>query len=143
VAERSTPSIFCSAILPPPTISTFLPSSLRKTGYNDILSPPPMRHSPRRRIACDFGHLAACKERAQMRIVVTRKELTQVLAGVAREQVHTQQAFDGVGHFRRRAAVSDRTSETRVFAYDAAQTEVVGILHGAINLFSGEHTLIN
>src|SRR6476646_10471214 len=36
VAERSTASIFCSAIWPPPTIRTLWPSSLRKMGYRDI-----------------------------------------------------------------------------------------------------------
>src|SRR6185312_6406100 len=45
VAERSTASIFCSAMRPPPTISTLCPSSLRKIGYRDMAILP-LRAAP-------------------------------------------------------------------------------------------------
>src|SRR5216684_4097567 len=128
VAERSTASIFCSATAPPPTTSTFSPSSFRKMGYSDMASGLYSAwRSSGRRIALHRSDCFAGQERSQIVFRVPRKEPAQIFAGVALRRVAREQALNRLRNLVGHAAVANGPAKTGVFAYVSAQAEVVGV----------------
>src|SRR5437016_6306543 len=101
---------------------------------NSTLAFEAARHWSRRRPAGDGGDRFAGQEGAEFRLRVAAEELAQVLAGAPVGLVAAEEALDGGGDLRGRAAVADLAGDALELADGAAQEEVVSVRHLAVHL---------
>src|SRR5438477_4289228 len=88
-----------------------------------------MRHAPRRLIAHYGRHKLARKKRAQLHVIVPRKELTYIFIRATLVEIMPKQSLNRVRYFARQATISNRTCNRLVETDCAADAEVVSILH--------------
>jgi hypothetical protein len=87
----------------------------------------------RRQIASDRRHGFTGQKLAQFRLAVPRKELTQILAGLASAEVLPKQPLDGMGNLGCEAPVSDRPRCRLMQAERASQAEIVRVDQAALD----------
>src|SRR5262249_16623971 len=71
---------------------------------------------------------------AQLFIGVPRRERAKRVAVLALAEIASQQALDRVGHLGRRCTIADGPRRVLVLAHTAADAEIVGVDHRALDL---------
>src|SRR5215831_9195852 len=84
-------------------------------------------HAAGRQITRFGKNEPSCKECANLLSRVAREELPQVLARFAQELIIVEQTLDGVRNLAGYAAIAHGPRDRLVFAYSAADTEVIGV----------------
>src|SRR6185312_6806262 len=104
-----------------------------------------VRHAARRQVTLNGDDFLACQERAQCRVSMPSKKLSQILSAFTPIHVCAQKALNGVGRLLRATAVSNGTAKAGKGAHTAAQAEVIGVLKMTIyfDLFAFQSDIRN
>jgi len=91
-----------------------------------------MRHSASRRVAFNGGQnltarLGAGEMCAEFVIGMAAEPGAKVLLGLPVRQVLAQQALNGIGYKRCRAAIADRASDCSMLTHRSAEAEIEGV----------------
>ena len=88
-----------------------------------------MGHSPGRRIAENRRDKFAGKEPAQLHIIVSSKELSEIFIGTSLVEIMAKQPLNGIGHLGRQAAIPNWTRNRLMETDRAADAEVISVFH--------------
>src|ERR1039458_6125342 len=131
------PPILGSPTLPAPTTRHCFPASFRNIGNRLVTVSSRwlcrVSNTCRRQIASDGVYRRPRQKFPQLGVGVPGKELTQVLASLARGQILPQQSFDGVRNLGRRAAISHGPRCRLMQTERSAQAKVIGIDHATVD----------
>src|SRR5438128_2180908 len=107
-------------------------ASRRRSGCGRLLHAA--RRAPRRGVARYRRHRLTRQQAAQFFIGVPRRERAERVAVLPLAEIASQQALDRVGHLGRRRTIADGPRRVLVLAHTAADAEIVGVDHRALEL---------